>query len=255
MLNAQPSVSAFERASRTRISFMDGSPAIEIHPSALFHVQQLFEGDTVHTAADEYSSHAVVPARSARHDLFYAWWHSSEAELAEEEELVVSYHAKVRLSKGESVLIDTGAIKPLAGDKWCNRAADVAKKFGRGTSYVPLDRPLTVEGVGTGSQVCREKAIIPIAMEDGVSGTYCPAVVPNSEIPALASFDILERRRVLLDCFNGKYYEIGQGGYDIQLSPGSRILHMHKAPTGHPMLPVTEWSAVVPGEAQVYTDM
>jgi hypothetical protein len=236
---------------------MDGSQTIEIQAAALqnFGQQQLALGDANSTTESAFSSHSVSPARTARHDLFYAWWHSSEAELAEEEELVVPYHSKVRLAQGESVLIDTGAIKPLAGDKWCFRAAAEAKKFGRGTSYVPLDRPLTVEGVGTGANVCREKAIIPIAMEDGISGTYSPAVVPNSEIPALASFDILERRRVLLDCFNGKYYEIGQGGYDLQLSPGSRILHMHKAPTGHPMLPVTQWSAVVPGEVQVYADM
>ena len=89
-------------------------------------------------------------------------------------------------------------------------------------------------------------------MEDGTTGTYSPSVVPASEIPALVGFDTLEHRRVVLDCYNGKYYEIGPGGYDIQLSPGSRLLHLHKAPTGHPVLPATQWHAVKPGPAQAY---
>ena len=151
------------------------------------------------------------------------------------------------------MLVDTGAIKPLAGDAWCTRAAAAAAAAGHGTTYEPLAKTLTVEGVGTGANVCTHRAVIPVAFEDGVTGVYSPAVVPNSEIPALASFDILERRRVVLDCFNGKYFEIGAGGYDISLSPGSRVVHMHKAPTGHPMLPVTEWNSVKPGDTQVYS--
>ena len=239
------------RTDHTRITFMDGSPSIEIQsvPSRVA-AMQLFGGGSV--VQNTFAAHAIVPSRSARHDLFYPWWDSSEADLLNTDELTTSYHSRVRLAKGESVLIDTGAIKPLAGDAWCKRAAEAAAAFGRGTVYEPLAKVLTVEGVGTGSNRCTHRAIIPVAFEDGVTGTYSPAVVPDSEIPALASFDILERRRVVLDCFNGKYFEMGPGGYDIHLSPGSRVVHMHKAPTGHPMLPVTEWSSVKPGETQVY---
>lgn len=244
------------RTPHTRISFMDGSPDVEIQSARNSEVANSWFTPAESAVVQNFSTeHAIVPAQASRHDLFYAWWHSSDADIADDEELQVSYHSKVRLQFGESLLIDTGAIKPLAGDEWVKRAAAAAQSAGRGTSFVPLDRPLSVEGVGQGSSSCSHRAVIPIAMEDGVTGTYSPAVVPNSQIPALVGFDTLERRRVLLDCFQGKYYEIGEGGYDIQLSPGSRLLHLHKAQTGHPMIPATQWDKVKPGTAQTYTNM
>ena len=186
--------------------------------------------------------------------MFYAWWPTSETDLEADDELAVSYHSKVRLSTGEALLIDTGAVKPLAGEIWVNKTAACAKEHGRGTTFVPLDKTLHVEGVGQGSTACTHRAIVPVAFEDGVTGTYSPAVVPGSELPALVGFDTLERRRVLLDCFNGKYFEVGPGGYDLVLSPGSRLLHLHKASTGHPMLPATEWRNAKPGSSQAYPE-
>ena len=135
------------------------------------------------------------------------------------------------------------------------RASTVAKAAGFGTVMRPLPNVQSIGGVGTGKSVCTECAIVPIAFEDGATGTYTASVVPQSELPALLGFDVLERRRVLLDCFNGKYFEIGEGGYDINLSSGSRVLHMHKAPTGHPMLPVTEWNRSKTRSNQVYAEM
>ena len=246
---------SYERNPHTRISFMDGSPDVEILPVRTSAATET--ANNFWTNEDSASTvdlvHASVPA--TRHELFYAWWPASETEIAADSEQQASYHSKVRLASGESLLIDTGAIKPLAGDQWVKRAAAAAESAGRGTSFVPLDRPLSVEGVGNGCNSCTERAVVPIAMEDGSTGTYSPAVVPQSEIPALVGFDTLEKRRVLLDCFNGKYYEIGTGGYDIQLSPGSRLLHLHKAPTGHPMLPATQWDKVKPGPLQAYPNM
>ena len=239
------------RRDHTIITFMDGSPSIEVVGRSEVAANHFLSHEVV---SNTPNAHAIV-AQTARHDLFYPWWEISDAELQNNEESMISYHARVRLAKGESVLIDTGAIKPLAGDAWCNRAAAAAAAAGHGTVYEPLKNTLTVEGVGTGANRCTHRAVIPVAFEDGMTGTYSPAVVQDSEIPALASFDILERRRVVLDCFNGKYYEMGPGGYDITLSPGSRVIHMHKAPTGHPMLPVTEWTSVKPGASQVYPSM
>ena len=247
-----------EPEERTRITFMDGSPSVEIRAA---------RSSTSSTAVDHWSAefvgaartlppdHAIVPARKPRHDLFYAWWHGSEAEIAEDEEMLASYHSKVKLPQGEALLVDTGAIKPLAGDAWVRRVATTAELHGRGTTFVPLEHPMHVEGVGQGSSSCTHRAVLPIAMEDGITGSYSPAVVPNSEIPALLGYDTLEGRRVLLDTYNGKYIEVGPGGYDLQLSPGSRLLHLRKAATGHPMLPITDWDKVKPGTAQAYSNL
>lgn len=242
------------RVSQTRITFMDGSPAITLLPppptnSTVTHAEQVFwnppQADSVELALPR-----------PRSDLFYPWWSSSELEMSDETELVCSYHSRVRLEKGEAVLVDTGALGGLVGSDWVKRTSAAAKAAGFGTSIQPLPGNLSIGGVGTGKSVCSEFAVVPIAFEDGIVGTYTGSIVPESELPALLGFDTLEKRRVLLDCFQGKFYEIGPGGYDISLSSGSRVLHMHKAMTGHPMLPVTEWhrskAAHDAGESQLY---
>ena len=95
------------RLPHTRITFMDGSPAVEIQqtPISPSAVANFWSSDDTSAVTDFTTSHAIVPARKPRNDLFYAWWHSSDAELEDEEELQVSYHSKVRLQFGESLLI------------------------------------------------------------------------------------------------------------------------------------------------------
>ena len=136
---------------------------------------------------------------------------------------------------------------------WVDRVAAIGRSNGRGSTAAPLTNALSIGGVGKGTSVCQESVILPVAFSDGVSGTYGCSVVPESEIPGLLGFDSMERRRVLIDTFNGKLYEVGPGGYDIVLSPGSRMLPMTKAPTGHPMLPISCWDVVKPGDSQTYS--
>ena len=166
-----------------------------IRPS-VSHAEQFFN------TPESPSSSAVVPV-VRRHDLFYAWWPSSQAETADDEELACSYHSRVKLETGEAILVDTGAIGNLAGDAWIKRTQAAGESAGRGTSFQPLAKSVSIGGVGTGNSVCVESAKVPIAFEDGVTGTYSPSVVPNSELPALLGFDVMERRRVVLDCFHG----------------------------------------------------
>ena len=219
------------------ISFMDGISSVMI-PNATS------------------SAAAAVFWASETPNVFYPCWSTAETPISTTTESAVpTYHNRVRLSEGEGLLVDTGARKSLTGSQWVQRQSDDAKKHGRGTVLTDLTRQISIEGVGTGANVCVQSASVPLAFADGTSGVYTAPIVPNSEIPALLGFDILEQRRVVLDCFNGKYIEVGPGGYDINLSPGSRVLELQKAATGHPMISVSAWSAVVPSKpVQVYME-
>ena len=156
------------------------------------------------------------------------------------------------MSAGEAFVVDTGAVNGVAGSKWVGRVANEAALHGRGTVFEKLHSPHSIGGVGQSNSVCQETATLPVCMDDGGSGTYKCLVVPDSEIPGLLPFDSMEKRRVLLDTFNGQYIEVGPGGYDISLSPGSRVLPLVKAPTGHPMLAVTCWQKCKPGASTSY---
>ena len=214
------------RTAHTRISFMDGSQSVLVLP----------------TPANVLNPADVLNPAERNESLTYAWCPAEFSDTqAETPQDACSYHTKVRLPAGEAFVVDTGAVNGLAGSKWVGRVAAEAALFGQGTLIEPLAREHSVGGVGQSNSVCVESATLPVCMDDGGSGTYKCLVVPDSEIPGLLPFDSMEKRRVLLDTFNGQYIEVGPGGYDISLSAGSRVLPLVKAPTGHPMLAISCW--------------
>jgi hypothetical protein len=96
--------------------------------------------------------------------------------------------------------------------------------------------------------------VVPLAFEDGKTGQYNTQVVGGSELPALVGVDTFIARRVIIDHVNMQYIEIGPGNHKIDLPPGSRVLPIHRAPTGHLLLPISEWDKAKPGQkARAYT--
>lgn len=153
-----------------------------------------------------------------------------------------SYHTQVRLPQGqEGVLVDCGAVQNLTGDRWLDRVKAILARFSQGISVKPLARERSVEGVGTGaSQICSH-ADVPICTATGTKGIYSAAVVRDSDLPALLGLEPLEAQRALIDVHNRQIYFVGPGGYDLKLSPGSECHNLVKIPSGHLLLPVTEW--------------
>ena len=47
----------------------------------------------------------------------------------------------------------------------------------------------------------------------------------------------MKQKRVLIDCFTGRIYLVGPGGYELKLSPGSEVYDLHESKMGHLMLP------------------
>ena len=106
-----------------------------------------------------------------------------------------------------------------------------------------MDVPLKVEGVGKTAQTCLERAIVPVALADGQQGTFTAPVVPDSDIPALYGQRSLRANRSIIDTINSRLYQLGPGEFKIICPRGTRIFDLTDSPSGHMLLPVTEFDA------------
>ena len=243
-------------ARSSRIIFSDGAPDIEL---------------SFWTGSSSHVSNLPVPksppaSRSQFLQLtdqvsMFPWWQADapagESAVEGISEQFDCFHSRVRLPIGEALLIDTGAPKNMIGDKCADRIAAAATPHGFGMSVEPLARVMHIEGVGRNANTCDDCIVAPIALEGGQVAHYKAIRVKDSEIPAILGTESLEARRSIIDTVHGFLIELGPGEYELKLPPGSIVRKMHKAPTGHYMLPCTSWDTAKPavGPVKTYTTM
>ncbi len=150
------------------------------------------------------------------------------------------FHSSVRLQGRESLLIDVGAVGNLCGSAWAKRVELEGNKASHGTKWHSLESKIELEGVGAQSSQATSAVVVPIRLESGDIGEY-QAIVVEGELPALLGLDSLRKHHAIICTETNRMMLPGPGGYKIALSPGSRILKLHPAPTGHLMLPCCEW--------------
>ena len=182
----------------------------------------------------------------------FAWWEGpvQPAIAVADVDPVSSFHTNVRLKHGESLLIDTGAPKNMTGDAWVKRAADAAQPAGYGVTLQSLDSKMQVDGVGKTPSTCLNSAVVPLALQGGEVAHYRANVIENSEVPALLGLESLEARRSLIDLVSGTLIELGLGPFHLNLPPGSKLRKLYKSPTGHLMLPCSEWDTAKPNTSK-----
>lgn len=151
------------------------------------------------------------------------------------------FHAQVRRSQGEGLLIDTGAIGPLTGDRTFSRISAYAKKAGQGTHFEAIPHH-EVDGVGSKPSSVDTKGKTAVCLRDGTVCEFVSNVMKDSDLPALYGLEGLHRNRSLIDVCSKKLIFVGAGGYTLQLSPGSRTYALESVPSGHLLLPCTEWA-------------
>ena len=143
--------------------------------------------------------------------------------------------------RGEGLLVDPGAHDDLVGEKWADRFAEEARQAGQQQpTTFKLGQPVVVGGVGNGNNVAETGVRCRVGV-DGVAEQYEAPMIPGSSTPALLGIKTLKQRRALLDCFTGRLFLIGAGGYKLNLSPGSRELELEASHSGHWLLPCTDW--------------
>ena len=106
-----------------------------------------------------------------------------------------------------------------------------------------------VQGVGNGSQKCEWEATLPIALprSDGSHSieAYTAPVVPGSQVPGLLGLRSMIKKRAVIDTIGMKLYLAGPGGISITASPGTEIFELEQAPSGHLLLPISNFRAAL----------
>lgn len=160
----------------------------------------------------------------------FPWWESSP-----------NYHSTVKLPSGrEGLLIDCGAIGNMCGDKIAARMEAAGLVVGQGTSWKDI-APISIGGVGKGDQEVRHEATLPVCLVDGTMGQYKAIVVEDSELPALYGLVGLTAQAAVIDCGNDRLIYPGPGGIKYNLSPGSKVIKLERAKSGHLLAPCSEW--------------
>ena len=107
---------------------------------------------------------------------------------------------------------------------------------------------MKIQGVGNGIQQCIWRSELPIALPRG-DGTaslerYSAPTVANSDIPALLGLRSLIDHRAVIDVSNKKLYLCGPGDVRIDVPPGSQSFSLEQSPSGHLMLPVSDFHTI-----------
>ena len=162
-----------------------------------------------------------------------------------------TFHTETRLKDGRpAILIDPGSVGNLGGDEWAIEVAKVAMQHKRKPEQRRRDRPLSVSGVGNGTQECTHNCTLPIAMKrlDGIHsrGTFQIPVVKNSTLPGLLGLQSMRERNAILDMKTLQLHLCGPGDYDLlpALPPGTESFQCELAPSGHLVLPCSEYAGV-----------
>ena len=83
------------------------------------------------------------------------------------EECSPSYVIRTSLSNGRiGMIVDPGSVWDLAGSEWAKQVAKRAHSAGLQPSYGRRAVPLSISGVGNGSQQCPYDCQLPIALKN-----------------------------------------------------------------------------------------
>ena len=160
-----------------------------------------------------------------------------------------AYHIRTRLADGRpGLVIDPGSVGNLCGDEWARTVAKAADEHGYHPSFEKRPRPLNVSGVGNGAQVCKYDCKLPVALQksDGKTVQIAEITTPtvtNSDLPGLLGLAALRKNRAVLDFQKNELHFLGPGDYDLErtLPPGTDTFALEVAPSGHLVLPCSEF--------------
>ena len=172
-----------------------------------------------------------------------------QEDLIGESDREIMFHSETRLPDGRpSLLIDPGSVANLCGDKWAQECARMAIRYGLKPVQNKRLRPLSVMGVGNGNQTCTHDCTLPIAMsrenDTTVTGHFTTPVVGNSELPGLLGLKTMRNNRAILDMVNLKLHFCGDADIDLTLPPGTKSFQLEISPSGHLVLPCTDFQNV-----------
>ena len=149
----------------------------------------------------------------------------------------------------QSILIDPGAYTNLAGLRWVRQLAQKCHDRGLDVVQHQLSSPMSIAGVGQGTQQCTWAVRLPIGVPAVCEGeernARCSFEAPvvggsGAGLPALLGLRSLRSKNAILVLSERdedlKLIIPGPGGWEYQLSPGSVEHPLTTAPSGHLLL-------------------
>ena len=173
------------------------------------------------------------------------WWPAPGTAISES---APYYHAATKLHNGQlSMIVDPGAWTNLMGEKLARDLAERAVKSGLTPRQEPMEKPLSIQGVGNGFQECKFQMSTPIAVaDDRGKTTMHQLTVPivtgsGADLPGLLGLRSMESLRAILDMGNRELILPGAGDPVIEWPAGTTRIPLSKAPSGHLVMVVDDF--------------
>ena len=144
-----------------------------------------------------------------------------------------------------SILLDTGSMISVIGKNTEKKLALRAIAHGQEPKYVPRKHRLNINGVGTDSASCDYEVTIPIAVkfedQEATNQSFHANIADGcgADLPAILGADSMREKDAVIVMRKDKEMIVfpGPGGYKIEWSPGTRMLPLVAAPSGHLVIP------------------
>ena len=146
----------------------------------------------------------------------------------------------------EGILIDSGAYDNLGGSAFDDRMVKLLSQHGRKPIERKSGQTITVTGVGNGANSTQRIVKYPgmVVDRDGRAHnmTFETPILPDSNVAALWGHRSLRQHRAVLDMVNQELIICGPGDVRLTPPPGSLTLPLTLSPSGHLILPITEFN-------------
>ena len=137
------------------------------------------------------------------------------------------------------------------GETLARKLAKRALDAGHRPMEKKMSPPLSIQGVGNGSQQCIWEMECPVAIPhadgDAHEHSFKTPIVTGAgkDLPGLLGLKSLEAQRAILDTAGKTLIIPGPGPVELNLPPGSLRIPLEKAPSGHLVMVVDEYHKTV----------
>ena len=152
--------------------------------------------------------------------------------------------SKTKIPGKNSILVDLGSNINIIGRNTEKEFAESARKAGLETIYISRQSRLHVDGVGSDAAFCDHETQTPIAVkfkdQPATKELYRANIADGcgANMPAIIGVRSETGKDSVLVLREGKEFNAfpEPGGYKIEWSPGTKLLPMTHAPSGHLLL-------------------
>ncbi len=165
--------------------------------------------------------------------------------------------SQTKIPGRNSLLVDLGSKINAIGAETVREFAATAEANGYDTNFVPRDNRLWVNGIGAGAAKSDSQVITPIAVKyaehTATKETFQANITEGvgEDLPAILGLDSMRAKDSVLILREGQEFMAfpGPEGYEIKWSPGTKLLPMEHAPSGHLVIPCDRFRELPSGSA------